>query len=298
MAAVVARIREEHRARLGSLARLPRELPGWPGQRCRGPMGPTVEEPRPSDHALAQLGLSLPEWRARRPKRPAPMVRPILAQFAADIDPAAIALVRAITVPSAVRLPPRPDHRRPRVSSGCGSGQSYTRQRIAVRRGHRKRSQLAEDITAALFKFRAQFWSVLPGIARQRGRGPRARARRNGAVPARRDRSARPTGRVSARRSGGTTTGTALHRRNQPAGGTAPMIGWWRSIFRRPLRSSRPEPSPAPSRWRLENGVSVRDLVAEDLETFQRDQSPRRWLDRGGARRRVRGYRISARGDF
>jgi hypothetical protein len=125
-----------------------RPTPGW-----RGWLDPAVMA------AVRALDAAEAERRAV-----APLMRPLLDGLAdhLETDRAWAALFRVLAPPSPRRLPPIPRTSAAARAQWLTVRTEYVRQRLAVRRGHRRRAELSALITAAFGEFRTSWWSGWP----------------------------------------------------------------------------------------------------------------------------------------
>jgi hypothetical protein len=135
-----------------------------------------VEPAQPSAELLKSMNLTPDEWQAQQPKRPPPVMRPLLQSLSDAIETAPArrgdqrkmpefrhflsgrALARVLSPPAPNPLPPAPravDEARARWREARAA---HRRIRVAVRRGHLRRDAVRAAITAALTESRARWW--------------------------------------------------------------------------------------------------------------------------------------------
>ncbi len=102
---------------------------------------------------------------------PPPMMRPLLEQLAeimADCT-SLRGLEAALTAPALERLPPAPETVDEARAQWRAARSAYRQIRTAVRRGHRRRAEVAAQITRSIANFRATWWRARAEIAQAAG---------------------------------------------------------------------------------------------------------------------------------
>jgi hypothetical protein len=126
--------------------------------------GPWVDPPAPWPALLAQQGITLDEWRARQPGRPAPVMRPLLEALAAAVeaDPAHRALFGALATPRPAAAASAPTTTAAGRARWREARAAFRSARVAVRRGHDRRADVHAQVLAAIEESRL-VWERWPG---------------------------------------------------------------------------------------------------------------------------------------
>jgi len=126
---------------------------------------PRVDPPRPTDEALERVGLTLKQWRAQLEAPPPAIIRHLLEELSGALEAPTERLAAVLIPPPLQKLPPSPKTSAAARKQWLEARTAYTRQRLAVRKGHRRRAELEDDLKKAIVQARTAWLNLWPFVA-------------------------------------------------------------------------------------------------------------------------------------